>query len=61
MRKGEKSRGQKSKLQGTVTCWGRGERGHEEEEPAKMQKWLQWWQVLWAGIESQKAREKRTS
>lgn len=49
MRKGEKSRGQKSKHQGTATCWGRGGRRPEEEEPAKKQKWLEWWQVVWAG------------
>lgn len=34
--------------------WGRGGEGHEEEEPAKKQKWLEWWQVLWAGVESQR-------
>lgn len=34
--------------------WGRGGRGHEEEEPAKKQKWQEWWQVPWAGIESQR-------
>lgn len=59
--KREKSRGRKSKHQGTVTCWRRGGRRREEEEPAKKQKWLEWWQVVWAGIESQKAKEERTS
>ena len=51
---------QRPKVQ-TSTCGGRGGRRHEEEEPAKKQKWLEWWQVPWAGIESQKAGEERTS
>lgn len=38
-------------------CWGRGGRGNEEEEPTKKQKSLEWWQVLWAGIESQRREE----
>lgn len=60
MKKGEKSRGRKSKHK-EHHMLGRGGRRHEEEEPAKKQKWLQWWQVVWAGTESQKAREERTS
>lgn len=34
--------------------WGRGGEGHEEEEPAKKQKW----QVLWAGVESRRREER---
>lgn len=38
--------------------WGEVGRQHEEEEPAKKQKWLEWWQVPWTAIVTEAGREK---
>lgn len=34
--------------------WRRVGRRHEEEEPAKKQKWLEWWRVPWLETEAQR-------